>query len=290
MHAPTVLAVLASLAGGFRVARKRDDSSKARVEKTTITGTLYADNWVTLYINGKEVIEDPFSSTPHNAMNLSFEVPCGEKVTYAMHLWDHMDDNRGLEYENKLIGDAGLRFFFSDGTVSNKDWMCVNVHFGPIDPKCCGYSSYEEVKEMAKNEGLAGYPLCLKPPGGNPQTTPAHPKADTCNSKDVNLEKVPFNWTLPEFDPVKWGWEPAWEYAEDDGYIDFGVSPVWNEATGECGCDTCGEDRNGLWVKMPREQCVDFNDVDWGSVPFIWTQWPAFDNRVYCRYTAPAPC
>lgn len=37
------------------------------------TGTIYADNWFRLYVNGRQVAVDPVRFIPHNAVSFTFE-------------------------------------------------------------------------------------------------------------------------------------------------------------------------------------------------------------------------
>ena len=42
-------------------------------EAATYTGQIYADNWFRLWVNGREVVSDPLTFIPHNAVEFSFE-------------------------------------------------------------------------------------------------------------------------------------------------------------------------------------------------------------------------
>ncbi len=37
------------------------------------TGNVFADNWVRLWVNGKEIYTDPVSFIPHNVVSFEFE-------------------------------------------------------------------------------------------------------------------------------------------------------------------------------------------------------------------------
>ena len=43
------------------------------VDSDTFTGTIYADNWFRLYVNGREVATDPIRFIPHNSVSFTFE-------------------------------------------------------------------------------------------------------------------------------------------------------------------------------------------------------------------------
>ncbi len=42
-------------------------------EAARYTGQIYADNWFRLWVNGREVVTDPLTFIPHNAVEFSFE-------------------------------------------------------------------------------------------------------------------------------------------------------------------------------------------------------------------------
>lgn len=96
----------------------------------TIRGSVYADNWFALYINGKLVTVDPIDFLPHNQVNLDIlpEYP----MTIAVLAKDNADPATGLEYGDH-IGDAGLILRFADGTVTNGQWKAKAVFRGPVN-------------------------------------------------------------------------------------------------------------------------------------------------------------
>ena len=63
-------------------------------EVETVTGTIYANNNASFYVNGELVAVDPIPVAPHNAFNVSFEIPAGEDVTFAIEAHDFADDVR----------------------------------------------------------------------------------------------------------------------------------------------------------------------------------------------------
>ena len=44
-----------------------------RTDARTFTGSIYANNWFRLYVNGKEVATDPVRFIPHNSVTFTFE-------------------------------------------------------------------------------------------------------------------------------------------------------------------------------------------------------------------------
>ena len=46
----------------------------ARAQDVTVTGTIFANNNASFYINGELIAVDPIHTAPHNALNVSFQV------------------------------------------------------------------------------------------------------------------------------------------------------------------------------------------------------------------------
>lgn len=94
----------------------------------TIKGSVYADNWFAMYVNGKLVAVDPIDFLPHNVVNIDLlpEYP----MTVAIIAKDNADPKTGYEYGNQ-IGDAGIALKFADGTVTNAQWKVKRVFSGP---------------------------------------------------------------------------------------------------------------------------------------------------------------
>lgn len=96
----------------------------------TLRGSMYADNWFVMYINGKPVAVDSIDFLPHNvvAVDLLPEYP----MTIAVLAKDNADPATGCEY-GRQIGDGGFILKFSDGTVTSTAWKARCFHHGPID-------------------------------------------------------------------------------------------------------------------------------------------------------------
>jgi len=234
----------------LKVANSHDHGEECTSTETeTITGVIYADNWFSFWFNGQLVAEDPVDFIPHQAVHVSFEAPvCGERV-FAIQAEDFSDDITALEYDDNCIGDGGLKAMFSDGTVSNSDWECKTIFYGPIDPADCipNYdSAYHFVPALCKfnaNETLKGR---------------------DCHSEYYAHNSTGVDWFDMDFEPEDdEGWEPATEFSDD--VVGFGVVPS------NCSEFLCP----GL--------------LDWSmygpQASFIWRPDLNFDNRILCRYS-----
>jgi hypothetical protein len=115
--------------GGPRKGPPQDGIVKPSMTDT-VHGSVYADNWFAMYINGKLVAVDSIDFLPHNVVSLDIlpEFP----MTIAVLAKDNADPKTGLEYGNH-IGDGGFILKFADGTVTNATWKAKCFFHGPID-------------------------------------------------------------------------------------------------------------------------------------------------------------
>ena len=132
----------------------------------TITGTIYSNNNASLYVNGKLVAVDPVPVAPHNAFNVSFQVPIDQDITFAIEAIDIADDDTGLELNNRCLGAGGLRAMFSNGVVTNSSWKCHTWHYGPVNWKQC-FAAEERAA------ALKVLPACSWGKGSNRDASPA---------------------------------------------------------------------------------------------------------------------
>jgi len=108
---------------GVRQGRRRRPS--------IITGTVFADNWFQMYINGELVAVDGIRFTPHNV--ISVDLVQSYPMVIAVMAKDFGDPETGLEYDNTRIGDGGFILKFSDGTATNGTWKAQKFFWGPLD-------------------------------------------------------------------------------------------------------------------------------------------------------------
>jgi hypothetical protein len=96
----------------------------------TITLHAYADNWCTIFINGKMVATDSIDFLPHNQISVRIlpEYP----LTIAVLAKDNAEPATGLEYGNRL-GDGGFILKLGDGTVTSAAWKAKAFFRGPLN-------------------------------------------------------------------------------------------------------------------------------------------------------------
>ena len=220
----------------------------------TINGTIYCDNDFTFYVNGEFIVKDPVPITPHGAVNVSFTVPHGKNIVFAIEGRDWADNITGLEYGDRCIGDGGLRAIFSNGVVTNSSWVCTTHHYGPVNwKKCFG-------AQTLRNQSLQLLPACSQN-----TTIPLN----GCTSR---ITPKPSSWTNLDFDDSRWDY--ALEYTED--IVGYGLPPMGCKEP--CAIVSNETDPNGEPITCPQ-------NLDWGDSKFIWRPDLDLDNTILCRYT-----
>ena len=225
----------------------------------TITGTIYSNNNASLYVNGKLVAVDPVPVAPHNAFNVSFQVPIDQDITFAIEAIDIADDDTGLELNNRCLGAGGLRAMFSNGVVTHSSWKCYTWHYGPVNWKQCFAA-----EECAG--ALKVLPACLF------NVSVGEGFELGCFTR---LSPIPDGWADPNFDDSGWEYSTEW----DDDYVSPFVWPAF--PTGCTDPDTVISpqlDENGDNMTCP-------SNLNWGESKFIWRPDIDLDNRILCRYT-----
>ena len=138
---------------------------------------------------------------------------------------------------------------FSDGTVTNGDWKCKTIMYGPNDPEDC-IPDYDPDYHFTP-------PLCK-------YNENEDEKGRSCR---VDYLDYTTEWIDVGFNAKGNGWKKATEFTDD--VVGFGIRPS------NCSGTT------GDWI------CPE--DVDWSTygdeATFIWRDDLQFDNRIICRYS-----
>ena len=184
-------------------------SSNAAVVKTlNFQAEGWADNWFSLYINGKKVGEDPVPITTVRSFNSTkIKFSASYPFTVGIVLKDYTENASGLEYigqQNQQIGDGGFALQIRElntnkiVAVSNSAWKSLVINKAPLNPTC---------------------------------VTSLNPLVD-CKSQTVNM---PANWSSKTFNDSKWlsasEFTPE-EVGVKEGYFDITWSPsaklIWS--------------------------------------------------------------
>ena len=213
----------------------------------TVTATIYADNYFELFVNGTQVFVDPLKFTPHQAVQVIFEIPKDTQPVYGILASDFATDS-GYEYtqtSSPQLGDGGLIATFSDGTITQKNWKCHTVLYGPTtDSEAAGCS--------ANN-------------------------LTACKVTDFG---IPDNWAAVDFDDS--GWYPAVEHTAEA--VGWGRTP--NYLNGQCCTITdplTRENASPACETMDASQCLAPASLTFGSASFIWGADLERVNTLLCR-------
>lgn len=184
-------------------------TSQAVVSKSiAFQAEVWADNWFSLYINGKKVGEDSVPITTEKSFNSEkIKFSATYPLTIGLMAKDFTENSSGLEYigkPNQQIGDAGIivqiREVVSGKIIaySNRDWKVLTINKAPLNPEC---------------------------------VTSNNPTVD-CKSSNI---AVPASWASATFKDTSW--KNATEFSKEtvgvkDGYFDFTWTPgsalVWS--------------------------------------------------------------
>lgn len=214
------------------------------------TALVYGDNYFVFYVNGVQVMEDPLTFTPHQAVQFTFDAGNDSERVYAIKAKDWADSTSGYEYTaSKLasIGGGGLRALLSDGTYTSSVWRCFTTSYGPTD------------ESVAAGCSAANLSLCA-----------------------VQNSTEPAGWTEMGFDDSAWA--AATEFSEEEA--GWGRTPSWDAASGQCATMTdpvTSANKEPSYLVLPESQCLDPSTQDWGLSSFIWQPSLTRDNTVLCR-------
>ena len=122
--------------------------------QSSFTAEVWADNWFSLYINGKLVGEDSVSITTEKSFNSErITFTASYPFTIAMVTKDFKQNDTGLEYigsDRQQMGDGGFVAQFTDTSTgrvvatTSSTWRGLVIHQAPLN-KSCEKSSKPEV-------------------------------------------------------------------------------------------------------------------------------------------------
>lgn len=127
-------------------------TSHASVSKSiTFQAEVWADNWFSLYVNGKKIGEDSVAITTEKSFNSEkIKFSATYPLTIGVMAKDFTENASGLEYigkPNQQIGDAGfilqIREVVSGNVVAytSKEWKVLTINKAPINPVCVSSSN-----------------------------------------------------------------------------------------------------------------------------------------------------
>jgi len=240
---------------------------------TRIYATFQVDNWFEFYYNGEMVYRDTTTFIPHNGARFAFDI-CGRTHFFAIRALDAGNDDTGLEYFNRCIGDGGALFKFETGgwesgnilLVSNETWNCKSYHYGPVNWKDC-YSKHRVIGQFQHGGDSAGlYPTI--PNGGRGDDNFWLPYCRNKPTLQWTYNEEFGNCTAPNYETVTDS-----DFATN--YIDLSVDGSDEDCTpGRAACFVLSEELPSDW-HSPYESVIHRDsayvwtedEVGWGVVP-----------------------
>ncbi|MEL6298845.1 MAG: PEBP family protein [Pseudomonadota bacterium] len=155
-----------------------------------VTAEIWVDNWFSLAVNGKPLLEDsvPFKTErSFNAERVTFRADLPMTLAFAFR--DFIENDTGLEYigsGRQQIGDGGAIAQFTDadtGAVlkgTDATWRCLVVHRAPLRPACAANRN-PKVGEGDCAAEIVQAPAGWQAPGFDDSEWPpatVHPRAD----------------------------------------------------------------------------------------------------------------
>lgn len=184
----------------------------AAAETQTLKADIWADNWFSMYANGKLVIEDSVPITTEKSFNAETTTFTADlPMTLAFEIKDFKENDTGLEYigtDRQQMGDGGFIAQFHDAAsgkivaATDTDVRCLVIHRAPIERSCA-----DETNPVA-GEGACGFVVT----------------------------ETPANWQSADFDDSTWPnatKHSTWEVSPKDGYDkidwDWSAKLIWSE-------------------------------------------------------------
>lgn len=122
-------------------------TAEAATPKTiSFTAEVWADNWFSLYVNGKKVGEDSVPITTQKSFNSEIiKFSATYPLTIGFIAKDYVQSPSGLEYlgtPNQQIGDGGIIFQIRETVsrklvaVSDENWKVLVQNIAPLNAEC----------------------------------------------------------------------------------------------------------------------------------------------------------
>ncbi len=170
-------------------------------ETSTFEISVWADNWMAVYVDGELIGEDSVPITTERSFNSeSFTFDASAPFTVAIEAKDFKETDSGIEYigeQNQQMGDGGIIAQITNlatgdvVAVTDADWSALVVHQAPLNTEC-----------------------------------ERDPDPDaTC---EFSILETPADWATPDFDDSGWSAATVWSAADvdpKDGYDDIDWDP-----------------------------------------------------------------
>ena len=126
-------------------------ANAASSKQVSFQAEVWADNWFSLYANGKKVGEDSVSITQEKSFNSEIiKFTATYPLTIGLMAKDFVENASGLEYigkSNQQIGDGGIILQIRDLTTNqivgytDSTWKSLVIYKAPLNPECVSSKS-----------------------------------------------------------------------------------------------------------------------------------------------------
>ena len=126
-------------------------ANAASSKQVSFQAEVWADNWFSLYANGKKVGEDSVSITQEKSFNSeTIKFTATYPLTIGLMAKDFVENASGLEYigkSNQQIGDGGIILQIRDLTTNqivgytDSTWKSQVIYKAPLNPECVSSKS-----------------------------------------------------------------------------------------------------------------------------------------------------
>ena len=143
---PTTSTILVDTTSASSETITEPSTTTVKSVQSSFVAEVWADNWFSLYINGKLVGQDSVAITTEKSFNSDrITFTASYPFTIAMVTKDFKQNDTGLEYigtDRQQMGDGGFVAQFTDTSTgkvvayTNSSWRGLVVHQAPLNVSC----------------------------------------------------------------------------------------------------------------------------------------------------------
>lgn len=121
-------------------------ANAATIKQVTFQAEVWADNWFSLYVNGRKVGDDSVPISQEKSFNSEkIKFTATYPLTVGLMAKDYVENASGLEYigkSNQQIGDGGIILQIRDLTTNqivgytDSSWKSLVIYKAPLNPEC----------------------------------------------------------------------------------------------------------------------------------------------------------
>ena len=126
-------------------------ANAATIKQVTFQAEVWADNWFSLYVNGRKVGDDSVPISQEKSFNSEkIKFTATYPLTVGLMAKDYVENASGLEYigkSNQQTGDGGIILQIRDLTTNqivgytDSSWKSLVIYKAPLNPECVSSKS-----------------------------------------------------------------------------------------------------------------------------------------------------